>query len=334
MRASSGRRVVTAALTTAALVTTVTTVMTGDALGIAIVRDQPAVRPAAAAQPAASNPHAGHGHTPDAREAAAIQEQLDAPLRGSEFRANCASSHRRGDDPIVFPNQPGVSHIHEFFGNRTTNAASTLQSLRLGTTNCDPQPDKSAYWVPTLYKNGVAVAPESVIIYYQGITQHQLAVAHPQGLRYVVGNSAATSPDQNPSARWSCVGYTESSRDFRNCPAGSKLETYLDFPTCWDGVRLDSPNHRDHMTFAVAGSCPSSHPVVVPRLEFLITYPVNGGGLSLAGTRNGVNVTTAPGYTFHGDFINAWDQAELERRVRDCINAGYICGTNGTPIQQ
>ena len=57
-----------------------------------------------------------------------------------------------------------------------------------------------------------------------------------------------------------------------------------------------------------------------------------GGVLSLGGTVNGVNVTNAPGYTYHGDFINAWDQPELERRVRDCVNAGRICGTNGNPI--
>jgi hypothetical protein len=286
------------------------------------------------ASPNASAMHAGHGYVPSEQQIRAIEAQAAEPVRGSEFLAECLSSHRQGDDPIVFPNQAGVSHIHEFFGNRTTNASSTLQSLKAGGTNCNPAADKAAYWVPTLYKNGNPVAPERVTIYYQGITHPERAVAHPQGLRYVVGNSAATNPDQNPSARWSCVGRPESSRDFMNCPAGSKLETYLDFPTCWDGVRLDSPNHRDHMAFAVAGECPGTHPVVVPRLEFLITYPVNGGGLSLAGTRNGVNVTNAPGYTFHGDFINAWDQAALEQRVRDCIVAGYKCGADGRPIMQ
>jgi hypothetical protein len=43
-------------------------------------------------------------------------------------------------------------------------------------------------------------------------------------------------------------------------------------------------------------------------------------------------VTTAPGWTFHGDFWNVWDQAELQRRVSTCINGGYICDTNGCPI--
>lgn len=294
--------------------------------------------PAGAAQPAtgAGAQHAHHADAPSPEQAAAIAAQagVQAPVRGSEFLAACLSSHRANNDPIVFPGGTGVSHIHEFFGNRTTDANSTLQSLTAGSTNCNPTADRSAYWVPTLYKNGVAVAPERVTIYYQGITSPQRAVPHPRGLKYVVGNAAATSPDQNPSARWSCVGQTPSSRDFMNCPAGTKLETYLDFPTCWDGTRLDSPNHKDHMAFAVAGGCPASHPVVVPRLEFLITYPVNGGGLSLGGTRNGVNVTTAPGYTFHGDFFNAWDTAELQRRVTNCINAGFKCGADGNPIQQ
>jgi hypothetical protein len=117
-----------------------------------------------------------------------------------------------------------------------------------------------------------------------------------------------------------------------NCPPGSKLETYLDFPTCWNGRDLDSPNHKDHMAFAPGLVCPPTHPVVLPRTESLITYPVTGTGLTLAGTRNGVNVTTAPGYTFHGDFMNAWNPAELERRMQNCIRAQRICGTSGIPI--
>ncbi len=295
---------------------------------------QAAVADAAAAGRAADI-HAGHSVQLSEAQKKAIELQQAAPVRGSEFRANCLSSHRGGNDPIVKPGQTGASHIHEFFGNRSTNANSTLQSLGAATTNCDPGTDLSAYWVPTLYKNGVAVAPESVIVYYQGITNPTTARAYPPGLKVVVGNAAALNKDENPSARWSCRGHSFADRDFVNCPPGSKLETYLDFPTCWDG-RLDSPDHRSHLAFSpgIGHGCPSSHPIAVPRVEFLITYPVNGTGLTLGGTRNGVNVTTAPGYTFHGDFFNAWKQPELERRVRDCINAGYICGTNGVPIQQ
>ncbi|MGW0436644.1 DUF1996 domain-containing protein [Micromonospora sp. NPDC003197] len=284
-----------------------------------------------------SGGHTNHGYalSPE-QEAAAIALQR-APLRGSEFRADCASKGRSPDDPIVRYGQPGTSHMHEFFGNQTTNAYSTLQSLGAGTTNCNPVADLSAYWVPTLYKNGVPVAPEHVTVYYQGITDPTRVQPYPRGLKIVVGNPLATHPDQNPAARWSCVGQSQSSRDFLTCPANSKLETYLDFPTCWDGINLDSADHKSHMAFGIGGQggyCPSSHPVPVPRLEFLITYPINGGGLSLGGTRNGVNVTDAPGYTFHGDFFNVWDVDELARRVTNCVVAGYICGNDGNPIQQ
>ncbi|KXK63783.1 hypothetical protein AWW66_00945 [Micromonospora rosaria] len=287
--------------------------------------------------PAVTDSHADHRYelSPE-QEAAALALQA-APVRGSEFRANCASKGRSPDDPIVRPGQAGASHVHEFFGNLTTNAYTNLASLVNGGTNCDPQADRSAYWVPTLYQNGRPVAPESVTIYYQGITDRLNVKPHPQGLKMVVGNPLATSADQNPAARWSCRGQSQSSRDFLACPAGSKLETYLDFPTCWDGRNLDSADHKSHMAFGLGGlggTCPASHPVPVPRLEFLITYPVTGGGLTLAGTRNGANVTTAPGYTFHGDFFNAWDVAALRYRVENCIVAGYVCGTNGQWIQQ
>jgi hypothetical protein len=281
--------------------------------------------------------HAGHAYVLSPEQERAALELQAAPVRGSEFRADCPSKGRAGDDPIVRPGQPGASHVHEFFGNTSTNAYSTLTSLRAAGTTCDPVADRSAYWVPTLYQNGQAVPPQSVRIYYQGITDRANVRPFPQGLRMVVGNPLATGPDQNPAARWSCVGQSQSSRDFLACPAGSKLETYLDFPTCWDGRNLDSADHKSHMAFGlggVGGTCPASHPVPVPRLEYLITYDVRGTGLTLAGTRNGANVTTAPGYTFHGDFINAWDEQALADRVRQCVVAGYVCGNDGRPIEQ
>src|SRR5215210_2286081 len=46
------------------------------------------------------------------------------------FVTRCNFSHRNMDDPIVFPDQPGAAHSHDFFANRSTNYASTYQSLR------------------------------------------------------------------------------------------------------------------------------------------------------------------------------------------------------------
>ena len=87
--------------------------------------------------------------------AALVTPSLEGDL--GEFVALCPSSHRAQNDPIVFPGQPGQSHLHSFFGSTTTDASSTLGTLLAGGTTCDPAVDRSAYWVPTLLENGVPI---------------------------------------------------------------------------------------------------------------------------------------------------------------------------------
>ena len=84
---------------------------------------------------------------------------VDPARRHSRFVARCMYSHTLSDDPIVKPNQPGASHSHDFFGNRTTNAAPTLASLSEGGTTCINRLDKSGYWVPSLTVDGQTVLP-------------------------------------------------------------------------------------------------------------------------------------------------------------------------------
>jgi hypothetical protein len=71
----------------------------------------------------------------------------------------CSFSHRAKNDPIVHPDMPGMSHSHDFFGNNSTNAHSTLSSLLGRSTSCSLRADTAAYWVPTLYKHGHKVRP-------------------------------------------------------------------------------------------------------------------------------------------------------------------------------
>src|SRR4051812_30942850 len=61
-------------------------------------------------------------------------------LRGF-FATLCRFSHEAPDDPIVFPGQAGKSHLHTFFGNTTTSAASSYDSLRAGPTTCRTEQD-------------------------------------------------------------------------------------------------------------------------------------------------------------------------------------------------
>jgi hypothetical protein len=251
-------------------------------------------------------------------------------IRVAEFPADCPFTHRLPDDPIIFPGLPGASHSHDFMGNRTTNAYSNLNSLMAGTSNCNPTIDLSSYWVPTLYSNNVAVAPSTATFYYLGEGVRTDITARiqpfPAGLRIVAGSATATGPSGS-RARWSCLhaGHVAPSGNFVNCPSGTMLESYLDFPQCWDGRNLDSADHKSHMTYPVNQACPTSHPVPVPKLRQVIRYPVNGDPARF-------RLASGNGYSMHGDFFNAWPVAALAQRVRDCINPIIKCGADGRPL--
>jgi hypothetical protein len=232
----------------------------------------------------------------------------------------CGSSHIAPDDPIVHPNMPGMSHLHQFFGNRTTNAASTAQSLRGQATTCSAPSDSSAYWVPMLYQNGAAVPALSALIYYRGGTHRTPAAiqAFPPGLRMIAGSASATSPLPTDAVAWMCQGMDNPSPAPPNCGGGT-LVLQIRFPDCWDGRNLDSADHRSHMAYTVSGFCPTNYPVPVPLLEFNVRYKTFGNtGLSLA--------SGAP-YTYHADFFNAWNQTALDNFVAFCLHNKNVCGT-------
>jgi len=85
----------------------------------------------------------------------------------ANFTSNCRFSHSSNDDPIMHPNMPGMSHNHSFFGNVSTNAFSTLASLRRAGTSCHRHGDRAAYWAPTLVNpHGKLIRPLSASVYY------------------------------------------------------------------------------------------------------------------------------------------------------------------------
>ncbi|MFJ1589553.1 DUF1996 domain-containing protein [Kitasatospora albolonga] len=285
----------------------------------------------AAAALALSLVQANVGNAAGDRAAAGIAPGAAADVvRVAEFPAECPFTHRAPDDPIVFPGLPGASHMHSFFGNDTTHGNSDLESLEKGRTNCSPETDLSSYWVPTLYDGDREVEPTGTTFYYlgEGVRDDTIRQIQPfpRGLRIVAGNAKAAGPQENTIARWSCLhaGHVDPSQDFVNCPPGTMLESYLDFPQCWNGTDLDSADHKSHMAYPVAGACPSTHPVPVPKLRQVLRYPVNGDPARF-------RLASGAGYTMHGDFFNVWPEEELAQRVRDCINAIVKCGFAGTP---
>ena len=250
------------------------------------------------------------------------------------------------DDPIVFPNRPGASHLHEFFGNRQTDAATTARALRRRVrTTCirddeakgAPGPaDSSAYWVPAVYVGNRRVPAFNFGAYYSsGPRRFRAIKPFPPRLRMIAGDSSGRAPQMiGPSQvyLWECNGATRVPATRYSAPtcATPDLRLQVTFPDCWDGRRLDSRDHKSHMAYsAQAGrrrACPSSHPVAVPVLKLLLRYRTRGGA--------DVKLASGPVQTAHADFMNGWDQRELAKLVRRCLNRNKYCGGIDVPAHE
>ena len=253
---------------------------------------------------------------------ATTQEILPLGPQGvvAQFVVECDLSHSAPDDPIVYPGEPGASHLHNFFGADSTDAASTPESLRASSTSCQTAADTAAYWVPALYVDGEEVQPTRLNAYYRpgpGVDPATVQ-AHPAGLAIVAGDHTSTEPQPLNVVGWHCGASPNLTADPPACPPTTPLGLRVTFPDCWDGERLDSDDHQSHMALSQEGSCPSSHPVPVPQLVLDIHYPVTGEAV--------VALASGSPRSAHADFFNGWDQEALEREVAACINRSLVCG--------
>ena len=76
-------------------------------------------------------------------------------------------------------------------------------------------------------------------------------------------------------ARAECVrpgecpnGDCETKNRFFPATTCAELEMSIQLPDCWDGVSLDSDNHRDHVSYEDEDTelCPPTHPTRIPRV--------------------------------------------------------------------
>lgn len=300
----------------------------------------------AAAQPAAAGP--AHAHTaatgkidvnllPQGDPGASAPQVVwinEQPSRGDgvgAFRTVCEFSHMNYDDPIVYPKQPGMAHLHTYFGNSEADANSTALSLRSsGNSTCRGGTiNRTGYWVPALLTaTGRPVEPMYMDVYYKsgynGIAASDIEL-FPTGLRMIAGDARSTTSQH--VAYWGCrdhnVGHIGNMPD---CPAGDALAMYIEFPQCWDGKNNDSSDHKSHMAYPRNGACPSTHPVPIPAITFNIYYDVtnaHSGGYRLASDM--YDAALPGGYSVHGDWFDGWDRAAARTFVQKCIQAGVDC---------
>jgi uncharacterized protein DUF1996 len=259
-----------------------------------------------------------------------------------EFRADCTYSHRLPDDPIVLPGLAGASHMHSFFGNKAVDAGTTADDLtRFTATTCKPVLDHSSYWVPTLYDAATRKPVEATgfRVYYRSIRNNSTGMMPiPTGLRMIAGDAKKRVPTpRGAQGQFYCAFYgpgdldgvaRSSNGNWPVCDPKSyaTLHYMLQFPDCWDGKHLDSPDHKEHVAYGTDKGCPAGHPVRIPALTFDITYGVKG-------TSQGFYLSSDPtGHTassMHGDAFLMWDPDAMNKRTKDCVLQRRQCDNDG-----
>ena len=252
------------------------------------------------------------------------------------FRFDCEPTHMAFDDPIVYPGQPGAAHLHTFFGNTAVDAHTTTDSLRnSGNSSCrGGVANRSGYWVPTVIDttSGAPITPDYLQVYYKtgygGVAPSQVSVI-PSGLRMISGDARATAPQADLSlTSWSCPSVGNGARFASipsTCAAGDLVNMMINFPQCWDGVNLDSPDHMSHMASAVDG-CPASHPVAIPAITFNVRYRVPAGGLPSWRLASDMYGSDQPGgYSLHADWWNGWNEDIIRTITQNCLQRSLEC---------
>lgn len=246
----------------------------------------------------------------------------DLPTEGpyqASFQTLCGYSHSLQDDPIVSPGVPGVSHLHDFFGNVIVDANTDYDDMLVADSTCAIRQDTASYWTPAMFIDGVPVEPVGSLAYYRvadGVSLSDVE-PYPADLMMVAGDQAAVEPQSIRGVGWSCGNSPNITPEPGECPPNSSVRLRLVFPDCWNGSDLRSLD-GSHVARSDGDGCPDSHPVVMPELEFSVSYPPIPAGAE-------VRLASGSVLTAHGDFWNAWNQDRLTNEVVRCLRRNAYC---------
>ncbi|KAI0692895.1 hypothetical protein BC835DRAFT_1276877 [Cytidiella melzeri] len=248
-------------------------------------------------------------------------------------------------DPIVNPGAVGT-HVHAVTGASNFDRNSDYDSLRNAQCTTLPfqQVDKSIYWTPSLYYQDQTTKKLTLMTggrnHYYFFDRHgpnETVKAFPEGFRMLAGNPARISYNASSFAdqavSFVCLDYSGAIAndpayaerqdinfpDVNKCADGLRMQIF--FPSCWDGVNLDSADHKSHMSYPVDnynnGACPSSHPVHLVSIFYetfvsVSDHPYWGSGAYVTSTGDPTLLS------WHGDFMNGWDVSTLQEAVDTC----------------
>ena len=173
----------------------------------------------------------------------------------------------------------------------------------------------------------------------------------PKGFRMIAGTStkrkfygAVPDPDESfwtdydrtqqslmeKSIGFNCMGNSvapEGALERHSMPERAKIDTCyegiraeLQFPSCWNGVDLDSDNHTQHVAYPYLlrnGACPEGFDVRLPTLFYETIYNTQA---FIGQPGQFVFAHGDPtGNGYHGDFMNGWDEGVMQQVLDQCV---------------
>jgi hypothetical protein len=248
---------------------------------------------------------------------------------------------RNSDNVVVSPGRPGAAHHrHDYVGNMSTNAFSTEKTLLAAPTTCT-NGDLSSYYWPVVgldsRSDGAAhrnldaepdadiLTPKDVSITFTGSAVAKV-VDLPHNLRTATGDahgySNATGRSKHVS--WSCSGNrTLVTSSYPLCPDGQDTIRTFNFPSCWNGRSIDSPDHRSHLIFPNEDGHCQHGTFPVPQLRLEVTYAIPSGS---AFTIDAFSEEHSSPLSEHAHYINLMSPSLMAEAVA-CINEGRQCNS-------
>ncbi|KAK5625980.1 hypothetical protein RRF57_001696 [Xylaria bambusicola] len=261
------------------------------------------------------------------------------------LRFSCSQLVTERLDPLVNPGVVGSPHLHQIIGGNTFNATMDPKTLSIPDaatcTTCTFAEDFSNYWTAVLFfraRNGTYKrVPQKGNVFFEesngGMTVYYIPSYQ---------NTKVTAFKPYLPSKLDDANRRNLDMPKKPCPAG--IMANLRFPTCWDGVNLDSADHSSHVSYPQGGTfengapCPTTHPVKIPQLFYEIVWDTTAFNNPKDWPEDGSqpfvwSYGDATGFGNHGDYVFGWKGDALQKAMDTNCNGDKCNGLSYQAIK-